>query len=417
MTALRKPKLLVIAPGVTKDDVGEVLLAYRWLEGFAQHYDVTLLTMAIRGRNTISDGELPIKIVCLQDYGSIPGQERINSMLKPWYPVFYAQARKWLKCHGSEFDWIHQLNPFAMRYPCPASKLGLNYSLGPLAGGVDTPPSFEAEMGAVPWFVKLRGLDGFRARYDPWLRASFDNASLLFVAASYVKDIIRSRYSELRAPLVVESELGVSSVDRSTRQFMPQNKLRLLYVGRIVRTKGLRDALRAVAMLPGLDLEFNVIGAGEDLAECVRETDELGIAGRVRFHGRLPRTDIQDFYLNSDLMVFPSFREPTGGVVVEAMQVGLPQIVADRGGPADMVDDTIGKIVAVKTPEQFAADIAAAIHELAEPEVLAKLSEEALLRCEETYSWDAKFERITAAIDRAITVASESRHFDPRAAL
>ena len=395
-------RLLVIAPGVTQEDVGEVLLAYRWLAEFAKHYEVTLITMDIKGRKTIPDGELPIEIIRFKDYGSIPGQERINSMLKPWYPLFYVQARRWLRRNGKQFDWIHQLNPFAMRYPSPAAGMGLSYSLGPLAGGVATPAPFQSEMGGSPWFVKLRGLDAVRAKVDPWLRESFLGANAIFVAASYVQETLRSRYQKLTADLVVESEHGVSEVFPRSSEFMPGGKLRLLYVGRVIRTKGVRDAIRALARLRDLNVEFTVVGAGEDLDACEREADTLGVADKVHFVGRKPHSEIMSYYLNSDIMVFPSFREASGGVVIEAMQAGLPQLVAKRGGPADLVDSKIGRSVDVTTPEKFAEDIASEIRGMADPHLLEQLSRNAHAECEAKYFWGAKFERITAILNDAM---------------
>jgi len=71
-------------------------------------------------------------------------------------------------------------------------------------------------------------------------------------------------------------------------------------------------------------------------------------------------------YQDADIFVFPSFREPGGNVVYEAMRWGVPVIVAARGGPNWSVDDTTGVRIPVTTPEKYARDVAAAIKELAD---------------------------------------------------
>jgi hypothetical protein len=58
----------------------------------------------------------------------------------------------------------------------------------------------------------------------------------------------------------------------------------VLHVGRMVRTKGLRDVIRALALLPDLPgVRLTSAGAGEELELCRAEAERLGVADRVRF--------------------------------------------------------------------------------------------------------------------------------------
>lgn len=143
--------------------------------------------------------------------------------------------------------------------------------------------------------------------------------------------------------------------------------LTLLHVGRGVRTKGLRDVVRAMGQLrdiPGLRLIS--AGAGEEIALCRAEAAALGIAEQVKFLGLIPRDQVEGLYREADIFAFPSFREPAGNVLYEAMRWGLPVIAADRGGPGHIVTDQTGIRVGVTTPDAMARDVAAAIRRLAE---------------------------------------------------
>src|SRR5699024_4418430 len=62
--------------------------------------------------------------------------------------------------------------------------------------------------------------------------------------------------------------------------------VRLLFVGRVIRTKGVRDAIRALALLRDRRLVFDVVGDGFDREACESLAGELGVADRVHFHGR-----------------------------------------------------------------------------------------------------------------------------------
>jgi glycosyltransferase involved in cell wall biosynthesis len=174
--------------------------------------------------------------------------------------------------------------------------------------------------------------------------------------------------------------------------------LKLLHVGRGVRTKGLRDAVRAMAALrdlPGVTLTS--AGFGEEIALCQAEAQALGVADRITFLGRQPREAVEALYASHDVFLFPSFREPAGGVLYEAMRHGLPVITAARGGPDHIVDATSGIRIPVTDPKQFAADIATAIRGLAtDPARVADLGAGAQKKVGREGLWPAKADRMVA---------------------
>src|SRR5207244_4431914 len=106
---------------------------------------------------------------------------------------------------------------------------------------------------------------------------------------------------------------------------------------------------------------LDIVGGGEDLEPCQHLVVENGLADRVRFHGHVPRSAVDEFYGRADLFVFPSFREPSGKAVLEAMSYGIPVIAANYGGPAVVVDETCGRLVEPTLPEDYARSIAAQI--------------------------------------------------------
>ena len=392
MKAADSMTILALAPACDGTDVGEAWCAYQWVSGLAKSNRVTLLTMRKAGRLAPSRQFENVEVIEWDDLPGVQRWERLNSMLKPGYLRYYGAARSWIQRElnsGRRFDIAHQFSPIALRYPSPATGLGIPLVIGPLAGSIETPKSFLKECGNAPWYTRLRGIDRLRLRYDPLLRRTYSDAAVVIGVAPYIRelmaDIPLNRFE-------IMSELGINDFPSPHKRVRSENRLRLAHVGRVIRTKGLRDVVRALARLrdvSGITLES--AGDGEDLESCQREARELGVDDRITFHGKVSRQGVEDIYRRSDAFIFPSFREPSGGVVYESMRHGLPVITTDRGGPAFVVDETCGIRVPAHSPEELSEQLAKAILQLKRcPEKTALLAEGAIKRMETIAIWPGK---------------------------
>lgn len=110
---------------------------------------------------------------------------------------------------------------------------------------------------------------------------------------------------------------------------------KFLYVGRISREKNIETMLQAFELFrrASPDSQLIVVGDGPHLGELrgqYRNEDVL-------FTGRLVGDDLVRAYASSDAFVFPSTTDTFGNAVIEAHACGLPAIVSDLGGPAEIV--------------------------------------------------------------------------------
>ncbi len=388
-------KVLLIAPNIDGTDVGEAFVAFKWAEALAALVDLTVLSFERPGREALACQLPGARVVKWAEPAWARKHERLNAMLKPAWPVFARHVRTWVAAalvRGESFDLAHQLMPQAARYPSPLRHFDVPYIIGPLGGALVTPAAFRAEAGTAPMFTRLRSLDAWRFRHDPWLRASYAGAACVLGVAPYVRDILRDIPLQRFEPVL---ELGIDGVEPATLLPHKEGRLRLLHVGRGVRTKGLRDAVRALAQLGDLDVTLTSAGAGEEIALAEAEAQALGVADRVTFLGRQPREAVEDLYRSHDVFLFPSFREPAGGVLYEAMRHGLPVITAARGGPDFIVDDACGIRVPVTHPAGYAADIAAAVRPLAGDSALVRrMGQAARAKVLEEGLWPAKAARM-----------------------
>lgn len=397
-------RILLVAPTVNSGDVGEAWVAYQWADLLSQRFDVTLLTYRKRGAPSITEQVPRARVVEWLEPRGLGRFERFNSLLKPGYVAFDLHARKWIKDaarRGEHFDVAHQVVPVAMRYPSPLRVSSVPYIIGPVGGSLDSPPGFRG-IDSGPWYQRLRALDGLRIRHDVSLRRSYERAAVVLGIADYVHDFL-SHLTLHRFEVLSETGLvAMPAADppQVPATFSDAEPLRLLFVGRVIRTKGARDLVAAMAHLRDVPVELDVVGDGFDATACRELADDLGVAARVRFHGWASKEAVQGFYRESHVFAFPSYREPGGNVVFEAMGHHLPLIVCDRGGPGAAVDSTCAFTLEAHDPDQLARDIASAVRRfVADPSLVTTMGAAARARLETVGLWSAKIDRIATLYD------------------
>ena len=158
---------------------------------------------------------------------------------------------------------------------------------------------------------------------------------------------------------------------------------RLLYVGRFVEEKGLRVLLEALAKLRRRRSDISLALLGGHPATGTSEpflpqVAALGLSDCVEFRDAVPPEEMPRHMAESDLVVLPSFYDSFGIVLIEAMACGLPVVATRCGGPEEMVDDSVGRLVAVGDAGDLADGILAVIdrYEAYDQEAIRRRAEE-----------------------------------------
>lgn len=117
--------------------------------------------------------------------------------------------------------------------------------------------------------------------------------------------------------------------------------LTFVFVGRIVREKGVNEMVAAFVRLHQNhpDTRLLLVGPNEENLDPVSsETKQLiDTCGAIETVGM--QKDVRPFYKQSDVLVFPSYREGFPNVVIEAGAMGLPSIVTDINGSREIVEN------------------------------------------------------------------------------
>ncbi len=173
---------------------------------------------------------------------------------------------------------------------------------------------------------------------------------------------------------------------------------RIVCVGRLAPHKRWDLLLRAMPRVAELipDVELHLIGDGPCRASLARLVAELGIADRVRLHGRLDIAARNRLLATGWLTVCTSEVEGWGLAVTEAMSLGLPAVVLASPGLRDSVRNrSTGWLV--DRPQHLAGQLTSALIELEDEAEAAAWAR----RCRAwaaRYTWDATADRIAGLL-------------------
>lgn len=142
--------------------------------------------------------------------------------------------------------------------------------------------------------------------------------------------------------------------DALRRELSPDGKPILLYAGRLVQEKDLRDLVEACHYLNMWGCEYKMVFAGEGPFLYDLMTD----LPNAHFCGQQERAHLARYYASADIFVFPSTTETFGNVVLEALASGLPVVGTRRGGVGDLITHGYDGLLATpNSPRDFAGQI------------------------------------------------------------
>ena len=150
-----------------------------------------------------------------------------------------------------------------------------------------------------------------------------------------------------------------ASIRQRIRQEMgfKEDDIVFLHVGALNTRKGLFKTLEVLKILRDNGFEkvkFLAVGQGDQnrLNKTIRK---LGIGDRVQLVSHSKQ--VRDFYWASDLFFFPTYYEPFGLVILEAMACGLPVATTTCAGAAELIEDrTSGILYERDTPAKEIVD-------------------------------------------------------------
>jgi glycosyltransferase involved in cell wall biosynthesis len=405
-------RILLLAPDCNPESVTTPQIAYAHAEALARLHSVTLVVRAanepsIRRAGGCFQGIEAIRLPGLDElykwalrriFKYDYGRQSLTAASYPLQLAFEWRAWRQLRrrIRSRDFDVVLRILPIVSVLPSPFAFLLRNgpipFVIGPLNGGLPWPEGFpqleKQRREAGYWVSKLRSA----YRYLPFARSTFAKASAIIAGSSHTFAEFNAYRDKL---FFVPGENGIDPKvfdGRRRADASPGAKLRLIFVGRLIPLKACDLALRAAAgLLRAGAAHFTVVGDGPERESLQQLAKSLGIESTVTFTGWIASSETLAQFQQSDVLVFPSLREFGGAVVFEALGMGAVPVVADFGGPGDIVTPHIGYKIALVNEDDLVHNLQSVLERLGQDrDHLEALRREGMAYAREHLTWDGK---------------------------
>ena len=415
---MSKPSVLLIAEAANPDWVSVPLIGWSVAAALREVADVHVVTQ-VRNRGAIAaqgwvegqdftaiDTEAVTKPIWQAGQMLRMGKGKawtlntaINSLV---YPYFERQVWKQFgpALKAGQFDIVHRVTPLTPTAVSPIAKwcarAGVPFVLGPLNGGVPWPTGFDTERRRErEWLSYVRGI----YKLKPGRGAMFRATAAILAGSRHTASEIPAQFQD-KVLWLPENAIDPARFNRRSAQDI-SGPLRGCFIGRMVPYKGPDMLLEAAAPhLAAGRLVLDMIGDGPMRADLEAQARDLGVTQAVTFHGQVPHDAVQDIAARANLLTFPSIREFGGGVVLEAMALGVVPLIVDYAGPGELVTPQTGLTVPIGPRAQIVADLGATLDRLvADPTMLPDMADRAYARAQTLFTWPAKAQQILRAYD------------------
>ncbi len=321
--------------------------------------------------------------------------------------VYDAQAIRLLRRQENLWDVVHAPTPVSPVAATRLGRLGRPLVLGPWNGGMSSPRAFAQIMrDDAAWLYPIRGI----GRFIDAAIGSSKHAAIILSAGKTTDLCVPARYRQ-RVRRMIENGVDLSLFQLGAFEPLPSSTepLRIVFVGRLIPVKAIPLLLDAVSHVrKEFPVHLTVAGDGPLREEIERGITERGLQDIVVMTGNLPLREVAAAIRNAHLFCLPSVRESGGAVLLEAMACGVPVAAVNYGGPAEIVDDEVGRLLSADGPEPLVRDMIETFRDIVRnPLEWRERGLAGRRRAEAKFSWDAKIDQALALYRELVEASGE----------
>jgi glycosyltransferase involved in cell wall biosynthesis len=364
---------------------GDGLLAHRFISELAargHHIAVACESVALRAALSTNVAIYPQKLA-LKRFG-IVGRIEYALRMRLLFKRLSRQGR---------FDLAHQLNPVYTGLSLGLIGLKIPIVLGPY----------------VPYWPVQQRLKGLQ-NVVSGLQQRLSDAIILATPAAQTR--IASKH--IAAERIFTVPYGID-LEAFPEHPMPSGKPVILYLAGLAERKGIRTLLAAfdkiAQRLPTAELII-AGGSGRERSRIEAVAAKSMFRDHITFVGNVPRENVSQILAKCSVFCLPSFGEPYGMSLIEAMATGRPVVATDAGGPVDLVDPRGGILVPPGDVRAMADALVSILNEPDRASAMGAFNRSAV----SAYSWPVTIDRLEAVYEAVSPAAARLDADDTSAA-
>lgn len=336
----RRPHILVLAWMIGPDSGSELAAAWGMALVAAEIGDVTILCHPRYHENTQrwcdARPGLGIEVVSVK-----PKHSWATPILDALPKGYFVGYLAWLAAVPEVSAVINRRRPVDLAVhaalgcywmPSPVHRLGTASVWGSVGGATVPAPGLASVLGFQGMIERAveRVVIGIGARL-PATRHTMRRSSLTLIENELAR-------SALPADVAVRARVFNRALLTDVHEMpaLPRGR-HILFPSTLNGRKGAILALDGFAKVPE-PYKLVFANSGPDEARLRRRVDQLGIADRVEFLGRVGRDEYFTLLKTAAIAVFAGINEDGGCALCEAMQLGTPTVVLSYGGPREIVE-------------------------------------------------------------------------------
>jgi glycosyltransferase involved in cell wall biosynthesis len=308
--------------------------------------------------------------------------------------IAYFKLKSAIKA-GADWQLTHRVTPVTLAAPTWLGRLDIPLLVGPLNSGLGSPTGFDHILKRESvWLIHLRKIGSL---FDH-LIGSTKRIARMLIATKTTLQAVASKH-QARCHMMLENGVNLDHYSMSDwpTNPSPTNPLRILFVGRLIPLKGVNMLIEAVSsmMKKNLAVHVDIIGEGPMFSEWKALAARHKLVDQMTFFGAQDSNTVAKAMHRCHALCLPSVRESGGAVLLEAMSCGRPVIALNYGGPSEIINESVGALLPMQTPEQVIQALEETFTDIFNsPEKWQQKGCAARKASEDLYSWSAKIETV-----------------------
>lgn len=306
--------------------VGIIYPEIRWFPEFNIH---NFIKNHFQIKEYIEDGIPTIRLHGWNKFPKFPKKQGINRANE-----FTKLAEKYIKKHGKP-DIIHA-----------HSVLWGGYGAMLVSRKYDIPYIITEHLSSC---IKIKQSDW----KDFYVRQAFLNSEKVFAVSSSFAHKLQ-KYCENKKIEIMHNPVNLQDFCLP-KERRGEHPFTFLTVGFLKKIKGIDILINAFhnAFSNNNDIKLRIGGEGIEKKNLAKLVSTLHLDSQVEFLGRLSRKQVSCEMKNSNIFVLPSRFETFGIVLIEALASGTPVVATKCGGPEDIVNNKVGRLIETNNVEEL----------------------------------------------------------------